>query len=140
MIGSRFWWVALVVALANCRCSRDGSRSEPNPMPPPGAGASGGSSEASAAGAARPARGDADSGLALARTDRDAGGAGAVQFPADWCVRLGGMNGLPAVIRITNAYNAAVSMDCVTAGLTSPTALSDEQYDEWRSYLQNYTF
>jgi hypothetical protein len=61
-------------------------------------------------------------------------------FPADWCARLAG---LPAAIRITNAYNAAVRGACLTAGLVAWSELSDEQYDQyedWRSYLQDYTF
>lgn len=58
-----------------------------------------------------------------------------VRFPADWCSRL---DGLPAAIRIANAHNLAVSMNCLTDGLTSQ--LTDEQYDEWRTYLQDYTF
>jgi hypothetical protein len=61
-------------------------------------------------------------------------------FPADWCARVGGTTGLTAVLDIVSAYDAAVSMNCETAGLSSAAALTREQYDEWFNYLIDYTF
>lgn len=60
-----------------------------------------------------------------------------VMFPANWCARLGPMDGLPAVIDIVDAYDAAVNADCSIAGLVS--SLGDQYYD-WLDYLQDYTF
>jgi hypothetical protein len=61
-------------------------------------------------------------------------------FPGDWCGRLGATDGqaLTSVNIVIASYGMAQAMSCETAGLTAN--MRDDQIENWRQYLRNYTY
>jgi hypothetical protein len=60
-------------------------------------------------------------------------------FPADWCARLGSnlLEQVDAISEISDGYYFQQEEDCRTAGLTR--GLTQDQLDQWLSYLFDYT-